>query len=472
MYLRKLSTLLLPLSFFALQAQAQISGACSNSSLNGAYPYLLSGTVKSGNANVSYQELGKLSLDGKGGITGSSTTSTAGVIAPTSFSGSYSVQSNCAGTGSWSANSQTTTFSFQIVNGGSLVLVAVTVAGSVVDGRFYRPASVTGAQCGSGAVSGTYGVLLGGETYAGGVATRYNLEGQFAFDGKGGLTLNAATANQGASGGVPVTGPGTYSIGSDCMGTAQISSSGGALNYLVARTEGGTVIILETDANTTIAGAGNPQDIDQVMPQFVFGGGWYSALYFTNSNSSSVSFTVTFTTDAGTPMTVPGVNGQVSLDAHATVVVEPSSISGPLVQGYATLALPAGVTGYGVFRQIVPGRPDQEAIVLFRSARSTFSTLTWDEIGFTTGVSIVNTSGAATTVTITVYDINGRVLITKPVNLQANAKIEDTLKNILGFPSMTGMRGSAQFSVGTGSIAVLGLRFGAAAFTSIPATQE
>ena len=469
MYLTKLSALLLPLSFFAIHAQAQISGTCNNSSLNGTYPYLLSGTVKNGNSNVAYEELGKLSVDGKGGLSGSSTTSTAGVPAQTTFSGTYSVQSNCSGTGTWTTNSQTTTFSFQIVNGGSLALVLVTVANNVVDGRFYRPATVTGALCGAGTVSGTYGLLLGGNTFAGGVSTRYDLESQVAFDGKGGLSLNGMV-NQGA-GAVPLTGNGTYSIASDCSGTVQISTASGALSFVVARIEGGTVILLEADPNTTISGTANPQNIQQILPQFVFGGGWYSALYFTNTNSSTVSFTVTFTDDSGNPMTVPGVNGQVTLAPHATVAVEAQNI-GPLTQGYATVTLPAGVTGYGVFRQIVPGRPDQEAVVLFRSAASTFSTLTWDEIGFTTAVAIVNTSAAATTVNITVYDQAGRLVGTSSVNLQPYAKTENALRSLLGFGGVVGLRGFAQFSVSTGSIAVLGLRFGPSAFTSIPATQQ
>jgi hypothetical protein len=473
MNLTKLSALLLPLSFFAIQAQAQISGTCNLSSLNGTYPYLLSGTVKNGNgATVSYEELGKLSLDGKGGLSGSSTTSTAGVIGQTTFTGgTYSVQSNCSGTGTWTANSLTTTFSFQIVNGGSLALVLVTVANNVVDGRFYRPANVTGALCGAGTVSGTYGVLLGGNTYAGGVSTRYDLEGQVAFDGKGGLSFNAGMVNQGASGATPLTGAGTYSISSDCSGTAQIVTANGALNYVVARVEGGAVIILEADTNTTVTGTANPQDIQQILPQFVFGGGWYSALYFTNSNSSSVSFTVTFTDDSGNPMTVPGVNGQVTLAAHATVALEAQN-TGPLTQGYATVTLPAGVTGYGVFRQIVPGRPDQEAVVLLRNASSTFSTLTWDEIGSTTSVAIVNTSAVATTVNITVYDQAGRLVGPSSVALQPYAKTENALRSLLGFSGIVGLRGTAQFSVSTGSIAVLGLRFGASAFTSIPATQQ
>jgi hypothetical protein len=277
--------------------------------------------------------------------------------------------------------------------------------------------------------------------------------------------------NQGASGATPLTGNGTYSIASDCSGTAQIASASGALNFVVARIEGGAVIILEADPNTTISGTANPQAIQQILPQFVFGGGWFSALYFTNSNSSTVSFTVTFTDDSGNPMTVPGLNGQVTLAAHASVALEAQN-TGPLTQGYATVTLPAGVTGYGIFRQIVPGRPDQEAVVPLRSAASTFSTLTWDEIGFTTSVAIVNTSAVATTVNITVYDQAGRQVGTSSVNLQPYAKTENALRSFLGFGGVVGLRGSAQFSVSTGSIAVLGLRFGAAAFTSVPATQQ
>jgi hypothetical protein len=37
---------------------------------------------------------------------------------------------------------------------------------------------------------------------------------------------------------------------------------------------------------------------------------------------------------------------------------------------------------------------------------------------------------------------------------------------------MAGKRGSADFTVTTGTVAVLGLRFNGAAFTSIPATQK
>jgi hypothetical protein len=472
-YLIRLSTLLAPLAFFSLQAQAQISGTCSNASLNGTYYYMFGGSVKGSTPTslVSYDEFGKLAMDGNGNITsGSSNITTAGAISQSSFAGSYSVAPNCTGTGSWTANSQTTSFSFQIVSGGSLILAEVTVASNVIDGRFYRAGNAAGLTCGNGVVSGTYGALINGSTYSGITATRYDLMAQLVFNGNGGVTLNG-TLNQGAAGGAPLSGTGSYSVASDCSGTAQITTSNGTMNYALARAEGGTVLLMETDPNTLITGAANPQGIEQVLPQFAFGGGWYTALYFTNSNATPVSFTVNFISDAGTTMTVPNVNGQVTLAPGATTILEALN-QGPLTQGYATAVLPAGVTGYGVYRQSVPGRFDQEALVNFRSAQSSLSTLIYDDTNFTTSVAIVNTSGSPVTVNINAHDSNGNAIGASSFSLAAYGKTESALRGILGLAGIAGLRGSANFSVTSGSISVIGLRFGAIAFTSIPVTEQ
>src|SRR5215471_12790870 len=59
---------------------------------------------------------------------------------------------------------------------------------------------------------------------------------------------------------------------------------------------------------------------------------------------------------------------------------------------YVTATLPGGVTGYGIFRESVPGTPDQEAVVPLASSRSTTSTLTWDDTNYTTAVAVANPS--------------------------------------------------------------------------------
>lgn len=170
-------------------------------------------------------------------------------------------------------------------------------------------------------------------------------------------------------------------------------------------------------------------------------------------------------------MTVPNVNGQVTLAPGATTILEALN-QGPLTQGYATAILPAGVTGYGVFRQSVAGRPDQEALVSFRSAQSALSTLIFDDTNFTTSVAIVNTSGSPVTVNISADDSNGNVVGASSFPLAAYAKTESALRGLLGLAGIAGLRGSANFSVSTGSLSVLGLRFGAVAFTSIPVTEQ
>jgi|SRR5579872_2719298 len=83
----------------------------------------------------------------------------------------------------------------------------------------------------------------------------------------------------------------------------------------------------------------------QILSQFAFGGGWYSALYFTNSSAASVSFTVNFTADTGTPLVVPSMGGSskiVNLPPHATASLEAPNV-GNLSQGYVTASLPGGV---------------------------------------------------------------------------------------------------------------------------------
>ena len=154
-------------------------------------------------------------------------------------------------------------------------------------------------------------------------------------------------------------------------------------------------------ANTNISGnafAGlapiTPLTSSQILPQLAFGAGWYSALYFTNTSSATVSFTVSFFSDNGTALIIPSIgvsSTTVNLAPQATTLLEALNM-GTLTQGYVTAALPAGVIGYGVFRQSVPGIADQEAVVPLSSANSTSSTLVWDDTNLATSVAIANPS--------------------------------------------------------------------------------
>jgi hypothetical protein len=96
----------------------------------------------------------------------------------------------------------------------------------------------------------------------------------------------------------------------------------------------------------------------------------------------------------------------------------------------------------------------------------------WDDTNYITGVAIANPSVVPVTVSITAWNGSGAVLGTSSVALAAGAKTAAALRNISGFSGIAGNRGSAQFTVSSGSVAVLGLRFYGTAFTSIPTAQQ
>lgn len=212
-----------------------------------------------------------------------------------------------------------------------------------------------------------------------------------------------------------------------------------------------------------------------VLPQVAFGGGWYTALYFTNLSTSSVSFTVSFFDDNGQPLTVPALSGSsitVNLAARGTAVIQAPN-SGALATGYALAALPAGVTGYGVLRQSVSGVPDQEAVVPLSGTATSTTTLLFDDTSYVTGVALVNLSSTANSVTVQAYDNQGNVIGTGSLSLAGNAHTSAALQSLSGLSGVSGVLGSVDFSVPSGnSIAVLGLRFNGAALTSIPTANQ
>jgi hypothetical protein len=212
------------------------------------------------------------------------------------------------------------------------------------------------------------------------------------------------------------------------------------------------------------------------LPQIAFGGGWYTALYFSNTTTSAVSLSVSFVAENGTPLSVPLLeSGAVSsriinLNPGATAVLEAPN-TGDLVQGWGEVTLPPGVVGYAVFRQSVPGRADQEAVVPLSSESRQTADLVYDDTSLTTSTAFVNPSNQPITVAITVRDPNGSQIGSGQVILPARSKQAAVLKTLPGLAPASGQRGLAHFSVTSGAISVLGLRFGGEAFTSIPGSQ-
>jgi hypothetical protein len=209
------------------------------------------------------------------------------------------------------------------------------------------------------------------------------------------------------------------------------------------------------------------------LPQLAFGEGWYTALYFSNDTDAAASVQVKFYAPDGSPLSVPlpgyGTLSTVNanINPKGTVILEAPD-AGTLRQGWSEATLPAGVTGYGVFRQSVPGSTPQEAVVPLSLQSKQSADLTWDEVGFTTAVALVNPSSTAAVVNVVVFGDDGATIGTASVNLAPMSRTAIVLRNQPGLSGMAGKRGVARFSTSAGAVAALGLRFGAAAFTSIP----
>ncbi|MEO5925869.1 MAG: hypothetical protein ABIR70_18770 [Bryobacteraceae bacterium] len=334
--------------------------------------------------------------------------------------------------------------------------------------------------------------------------TSYAFSGTASITGLGTAALSGAGALDGSllSGGTTGVIPGSFTmifpdgavmvgtfeaptgilvpqVGSGGSGTGTVKITGGTGRFEGAKgvfsplTGNGTATGATT-ASIVINGTGSLVVQQYVMPQMVYGGGWYSALYFSNTNSSTQSYFISYFANDGTPLNVPGfgTTTPVTISGNGTVRLEYTA-PGPLVQGYATVNLPAGVTGYGVFRQSVQGIQDQEAVVPFANAAATQAVLTFDETNFTTAAAVVNTGSTATTVTVKVFGISGQDLGTATIPLPAKNKTAVALRSLTGLSGIIGTRGTATFTVPAGaSVSVLGLRFFGSAFTSIPAVEK
>lgn len=212
----------------------------------------------------------------------------------------------------------------------------------------------------------------------------------------------------------------------------------------------------------------------KILPQLAFGGGWYTALYLTNTTDSEIEVPVNYLGNDGRPLDVESIGGSavtVRLPGRGTAALEALN-SGDLRQGYVSVSLPSAVAGYGVFRSSSPGIADQEAVVPLSGASSRTARLIWDETSFVTAVAVVNPSPWDSVITVTVRDAAGSLIGTSSLPLAAGAKTAVALRSLPGLEGIPGNRGSAEFASNPGTLAVLGLRFNGQAFTSIPAWEQ
>jgi len=449
---------------------------CTNASYYGSYISQLQGTMldAAGTSYQGYTALSKEVADGNGNVTGTYNYQMNAVAGTGTYTGTYSVSSACVVTETLhvtpgAAVAFTENVTFELSATGDSTVGATTSTGIIISGQSYRAAAQGAAKCSAASLASTYNFVTFGDVNLAPAATA----GQLTLDGNGNVSYSAGQ-NVEKKTNVSLTGSGTYTVNADCTGSMTIKrndSFSDTFDFGVIL--GGGLLMIEPDTTAVSFGFAAPEAIQAVMADFPFGGGWTSILYFDNTGPASVTFTVNFIGDNGSPMTVPAVGGtstSVTIPAGGVAVITAPN-SGSLTQGYATFALPPGVGGYGVFRQVGGGAslPGQEAVSPFSSSVATMGTFAFDNVnGLVTTYAIANPSGSTANITVTATDTNGGSLGTGTITLAPHAKAEGVLSGITGLSGASGKQGRVVFSATSGSVAVLGIRFEAGAFTSIP----
>jgi hypothetical protein len=239
-------------------------GACNSGSLNGTYSVSITGrqvtAATSGPAvfNSVLEANGSATFDGLSKITIALTADTnqASGTALT-WSGTYSVQANCAGVMNI-ATAGSATLNLSIYNSGADFLVSGSDATYTYSGSgLTQPAG-----CSIGTFSGVYtltgtGFALNGTAVSG----AENGAGLLQFDGQGHVTANIATSAIGAASSA-LTLTGTYTASSNCLASATLidsSSNSYAMTFSIYNTHVTSTAYYVTlqSAKFLIAGSGH-----------------------------------------------------------------------------------------------------------------------------------------------------------------------------------------------------------------------
>ena len=211
---------------------------------------------------------------------------------------------------------------------------------------------------------------------------------------------------------------------------------------------------------------------DRVIPQFVDGGSWKTSMTVLNLENHPTNFDVLFFRDNGNDLFVPIV-GQgsvralnITLNAAGSLSFETEGSAANLVQGWALISQSTddAVGGLAIFRQRVPGRPDFEAVVPIVSQFDSHFVLLFDNVGFTTAAAIANPTLTSVIIPVNIRNELGQIIDSRTIELGPYSHVSFTLPDT--WTSTARRRGAVEFLTTGFGVGALGIRFGAASFTS------
>lgn len=235
------------LTFSSMIAVRPASAVCSSATLTGIYGYYHG--RPGGGATVT-AVVGQITSDGKGNLSGLWTMSSNGTITRGSFDGTYSVAANCTGTMTF-ATEDTANAHFNITlddahHGFQMIQ---TDAGFAQPGFGLAQGAVT---CGLTGKKATFATNFLGFLFS---TTQFEaISGQVKLDGLGTISGTETLSVGGTISTVPVNG--TYTEGSDCRGSAQVTPTGFPVTNFdfVVVNAGKELLLIETDNATLLPG--------------------------------------------------------------------------------------------------------------------------------------------------------------------------------------------------------------------------
>lgn len=216
----------------------------------------------------------------------------------------------------------------------------------------------------------------------------------------------------------------------------------------------------------------------RVLPQFVFGtgggAGFTTTLTLANQRDAPATVRVNFYNVEGTAMPVNGdASRALNIAGRSTATIRADD-TGPLTQGWALIDVPDGVTGNAIFRQRVPGRADQEAVVMLARTDSSSERFIYDQTpGTGTSLVLLNTSNTVAIITLKARLEDGTPAPTVSRTLPPRSRTTIDFRNEPALAMVQGHRGLVEVDTGGATFALLALRFDdSGAFTSIPNAEK
>ncbi len=267
-----------------LLAQTTIGGGtCSSASVNGPFAVSITGRQvnSSGAFGSVFQANGSASFDGLSKVTFTLTANTNQALGTAlMWSGTYSMQANCAGVVNITSGGSATfnIVLFSVVNGNAPNFL---LSGSDATYTYSGNGSDQPDTCSTSLLIGVYTFNATGFALTGNAISGVeDGAGLLQFDGQGHLTANFTLVTSAAEATTSITLTGTYSVGSNCLGTATLTDSAAnsyVMNLSITSTNvakmfsGDLLAALAQNSKFILTGAahaifGQPATSDLIMP--------------------------------------------------------------------------------------------------------------------------------------------------------------------------------------------------------------